>query len=245
MSGVRPSVYSPDGVMERMIAPGDLVLGGEVASTFNANAGGTWPAAAIVSGILTRGGTGGGAGFTDTTDTSTNILAALAGAGAQPDVQAGSTFRLLLQNTVAQALTFAAGVGVVAGSGTLNILASNAREYLVTIVAPGVQWSGLATFGNASKAITFVLPPNATSLPLAASNGNIGVCTVQPGMTVIDNTTGGNLTAATTVTGLTMGQGGIIGCTINQNTAGASAAAGDSLTFVPTIRFDGLRTAAL
>lgn len=244
MSAVRAAVYSNE-VTARQIAPGDIMLGGEsiLAGAISTVGAGTWTGAKIATGCINRTGPVGG--YTDTTDTSTNILAALAGNSAGADVQAGSTFRLLVRNTVAQALTFAAGTGVVAGTGTLNIANSLVREYLLTVLNSAPAQTLSCTGVTTSTTISFVLPANATGLPMVGSNGNIGACTITPGMTVIDLTTSGNITAATTVVGVVSGPGGVTGVVLSAVPAGNFAAAGDSISFVPTIQIDSFGTMGL
>jgi hypothetical protein len=244
MSGVRPSVYANE-VMERMIAPGDILLLGEsILSGAIATAGaGTWTGAAIATGCINRTGPVGG--YTDTTDTAANILLALQGNSPASEVMIGSTFRLLVRNTVAQALTFAAGTGVKTGTGTLNIANSLVREYLLTVLNASPLQSFACTGTTASAVVTFVLPPNATALPMAGSNGNVGVCSVTPGMTVTDTTTSGNITAGTTVIGVGQGPGGIINVTLSAVPASNFAAAGDILQFSPTIQIDSFGTMGL
>lgn len=217
-------------VIDRMIMPGDLVAGGEsLTAGGNSTAGsGTLTGAQIATGIINRTGPGGA--FTDTTDTSTAILLALAGNTQGADAIQGISFRLLYINTVAFAMTFAAGTGVIAGSGTLNVAASTWREYLVTILnsTPQVLLSCATT--NANATVTFVLQANQTALPIG---------TVTPGMTV----SGTGITAGTTVLGVTQGQGGITGVTLSANATATNNPVG--LTFLPTIRFDGLRSGTL
>jgi hypothetical protein len=75
---VRPMVMGR-GLTPDQVLPGDLVGSGEalLAGAIATVGAGTWTGAAIATGIINRTGPVGG--YTDTTDTSTNILAALAG----------------------------------------------------------------------------------------------------------------------------------------------------------------------
>lgn len=115
-----------DGGFTRPVGLGDLVGAAEGAGSALATVGaGTLLAALLVTNILTR--TGPTAGYTDTTDTSANIIAAL-GSG----VQAGDTFRFKYINTVAFAMTLAAGTGVTLGINP-NTAASSVKEYLVRV----------------------------------------------------------------------------------------------------------------
>lgn len=226
------------GAPEEELNPGDILAGGEsaLAGAIATAGAGTWTGAAIATGIIRR--TGPGAGYTDTTDTAANIIAALAGNAPSPDVAPGTTFRLLFENTVAFAHTFAAGSGVVAGSGVLNAAASTWREYLVTVLNASPVAVATATFNNASTAVTFVLPAGMTALPLGPSPL---ATNITPGMSV----TGTGIAAGATVAGVTYGQGGITGVTLSANTTGASASGGNVLTFGPTVQFDGLRSGTL
>lgn len=234
---VRPRVGG--GADVRGVLPGDLVGLGESCAIIAADAASTWTAAAIAAGIITRTGTGGGAGFTDTTDTAANIIAALAGNQPGDNMVPGTSFRLLVENLVAQALTFAAGTGVIAGalgSNVLNIAASCWREYLVTLLNDTpVQTLSCATT-NASKVVTFQLQPGQTYVPVAVS-GSPGA-SITPGATV----SGTGITAGTRVASVDWGVGGITGVHLDTNaTATTAAGAYVALTFGPTIRFDGLR----
>lgn len=235
MSAVRPSVYAADNVMERQLAPGDTMLQGEsaLAGAISTAGAGTWTGAAIATGIIKR--TGPTAGFTDTTDTAANIITALAGNAPNVDILPGSTFRLLVRNTVAYALTFAAGTGVVSGDGTLGISASDWREYLVTILNTCAQqvWSCNTT--NGSAVVTFSLALNQVSIPFQGSNGQPGTLSNLVGATV----TGTGIPAGTTVIGVTQGQGGVTGVTLSANATATNTNV--ALTFGPTVKFDGLR----
>lgn len=225
------------GLVERFIMPGDILAGGEsaLAGALTTIGAGTWTGAQIATGIIYRTGPTGA--YTDTTDTSTNIIAAF---GGTPDTVPGTSFRLLLQNSVAFALTFAAGVGCVAGNGVLNVAASTVREYLVTVLNSSQQQLMQCNTTNASAVVTFVLPPNAVAFPLVGSNGISGATTITPGMTV----SGTGITAGTTVIGITQGQGGAVGVTLSAN-ATATSSGGVALTFLPTIKFDGLFSTTL
>lgn len=231
---VRPMIQG-DTPISRPVMPGDLAAGGEsISAGAIATAGaGTLTGAAIATGIIRR--TGPGAGYVDTTDTSTNIITALLGSSPQAmgggagncgvDVVPGTSFRLLFINTVAFAMTFAAGLGVAAGTGTLDVAASVWREYLVTIINSTPQQLLNCGTTNASAVVTFNLQANQVSLPMG---------TVTPGMTV----SGTGITAGTTVLGVTQGVGGITGVTLSANATATTNPVG--LTFLPTVRFDAL-----
>lgn len=220
------------------LSPGDILAGGEslTAGAISTAGAGTLTGAAIATGIINR--TGPGAGYTDTTDTAANILTALAGNAPANSIVHGNTFRLLFVNTVAFAMTFAAGAGVVAGSGTLNVAASTWREYLFTILNAQAPVMIQSNTTNASAVVTFVLPVGMSSLPIGS---NIPSWNIMPGASV----TGTGIPAGATVASVTQGQGGITGITLSANATATSAAGGVPLTFGPTIRVDGLRSGTL
>jgi hypothetical protein len=236
---VQRGALTPD-----QVVPGDLIAGGEniLAGAISTVGAGTWTGAAIATGIIRRTGPVGG--YTDTTDTAQAIINALGGNGPGVDVVPGSTFHLLFINTVAQAMTFAAGAGVVVGTGTLGCAASLVREYLVTVLNSTPTFVATCSTVNANAVITFRNPGSDTQTcaPLGS---------VTPGMSV----SGTNITAGSTVLGVTQGFGtdangksvsGITSVTLSAN-ASASTAAGVpvAITFSPTVQFDSLRSSTL
>lgn len=234
----RPLVYA--GGLPRMMYAGDLLSGGEsITAGAIATAGaGSWTGAAIATGLIRRTGPVGG--YTDTLDTAANIIAALAGNLPAADIAPGTSFRLKFINTVAQAHTYANGRGTKSGTGTLTTAASCIHDYLLTILNASPEVSLQGTFTNAAAAVVFTLPPNMTAFPLGAAVNPQGIA-ITPGMTITDSTTGGNISANTTVIGVTQGAGGITGVTMSANGGGNSAAApGDLLIFSPTILVDSL-----
>lgn len=236
MVGIRP-VGLGGGVPAKHVDPGDLLLLGEALNLSLTTAGsGTWTAAQIVSGLIYRTGPGGA--YTDTTDTAAAILAALSGNQPAAEVMPGISFRLMLVNTVAFALTFAAGVGVAAGTGVLNVAASTWREYLVTVLNATPPQIISCSTTNASAVVTFVLPPGMLSLPLGATPNPQGV-NITPGAIV----SGTGITAGTSVLGVTYGQGGITGVTLSANATATNNPI--ALTFGPSIKIDGLRSGTL
>lgn len=236
MTGVVPSVYS-GGVMERRLSPGDIMMQGESATIgqYSAVGNSTLPAANIATGIINR--IGPTAAFTDTTDNSTNILNAISGNAPAAEGVIGNSFRLLIQNPTLFTMTLAAGAGCILGTGTMTTPTVNWREYLVTILNASPQTIVNAITTNGSNVLTWVLPPGMVALPLGPSPLAINIT---DGMTII----GTGIPANTTITGITLGQGGTIGAVMSAN-ATANAAAGTPLTLMPTIRFDSLRSGAL
>lgn len=236
MGAFRPTGMRNE-VIDSQLMPGDVVIGGE--SLLNGAlvtiGAGTLTGAIIATGIINR--TGPTAGYTDTTDTSTAILAALAGNSPGPVVEPGSTFRLRFINTVAFLMTLAAGTGVKLGAGsTLNAAASTWREYILTILnsSPPVTLNCSTT--NASAAVTFNLPPGMVALPIGPG---VQAINITPGMTV----SGTGITAGTTVIGVTNGQGGITGVTLSANATATNNPV--SLTFSPTIQIDSIGSGTL
>jgi hypothetical protein len=213
------------------VQPGDVVGAGETIGTLTTAGSGTILAATIAQGILLRSGPAGG--FTDTTDTAVNILTALAGPTYQAIVGAGTTFRFRYINSVAFAMTFAAGAGVVAGVGTLNVAASLTRDYLLTVQSTQQPITLQSNTTNASPTITFVLPPGMTAYKLGPDPQAVNI---QTGATV----TGTNISAGTTVIGVTISQAGITGVTLSANATGTTSAGGTPLTFGPTIKIDSI-----
>ena len=235
MSLVRANV-SDGGPNPRFQMPGDLlagsenILGGAIATVGN----GTWTGSAIANGIINRTGPTGA--YTDTTDTANNILNAITGNNSYAQVANGTTFRLRVINTVAQALTFAAGVGVVAGTGTLNIAASLWREYILTVLCPQptiIQQSGTT---NGSPTVTFVFSGTTTQLSTGPNQK------VEP-LYVGASVTGTGIPAGTTVIGLTAGTAGITGCTLSANATATNASV--ALTFGPVVQIDSIGSGTL
>lgn len=240
MSGFR-MLGTRGGVAGSLVTPGDLVLGGEdlSAGILATNGAGVWTGKAIASGFITR--TTVGAGYTDTTDTSTNILAAIAGNYPDADLVPGTTFRMKFINTIAQTHTFAAGVGVIAGalgSGVLSCAASLVKEYLWTILNASPQEVRNCSTTNGNKVIGFVLPAGQVSIPYSVNGAAFGT-SITPGMIV----SGTGITAGTRVLGVTQGQGGVTGVTTDTNSTATSA--GVSLTFLPAIQVDSISAGTL
>ena len=236
------ALFRPTGsraaVNNELIAPGDVMAGGEniLAGSLTTAGNGTWTGAMIATGIIRRTGPGGG--FTDTTDTSTNILLALAGNSFSAVMLPGTSFRLRLINTVAFAHTFAAGAGILVGTGLLSVAASGFRDYLLTILNASPAITQQANTVNANPAITFVLPIGMLALPMGPTPQAVNIT---PGMTV----SGAGITAGATVIGVTQGQGGIIGVTISPSPTATTTAGGTPLTFLPTILIDSLGSGTL
>lgn len=181
-------------------------------------AGTTLSAQEITSGWIQRSN-GGGAGFNDTWPSADSIIQAI------PDCAVGDCWDLWYQNTVAFAMTFVAGTGIISGTGTLNCAASVTRLYRHTILSNKPQ---SILVGNNSNGTAILTGFSAAML-----------ATIMPGMGV----TGTNVQANAVVLGLNYGDG-----TTNASTGGqvtiSSNCTGTNLnipfTFFPRIRLDAL-----
>lgn len=235
MAAFRPR-GSKNNVISDRIYYGDLMVLGEALAggVVAADVGTVLTAAAIVTGIITRTGAP-GAGITDTTDSAVNIMTALAGNAPAADLAVGDTFRMLLCNRTGQAITLAAGAGVVLdttlGSGVVNCAASVTREYLVTVNSVCPSYNLQATVTNASKTVSFVLQPGQVAIGIGYPNG----LHIEEGATI----SGANITTGTTVAGLIMGVGGITGVTMSANATGTAT---ESVAIGPTLTITGLGT---
>ncbi len=225
-----------NGVMQRTILPGDVIAGGEALNSGSlATAGsGTWTGAEIATGIIYRTGPSGA--YTDTTDTASNIITAVAGNAPAPAGVAGTSFRLLFVNSVAFAHTFAAGVGVITGSGVVNAAASTWREYLVTILNAMAPISIAGTMVSNSATVAFMLPPNTVALSIGPAS-TYNQLDVGAGVNAASG-----LATGSTVAAVTFGVGGITGIVMS-NTASVNQTI--PLNFTPAVKIDGLRSGTL
>lgn len=204
-------------------------------------------AGAVTAAMIAGGGplkrTGPVGGFTDTFDTPQNILAALAGNGAQVSTagipafnpsfqgvtfgllfqqpgqpQPGASFRWLYMNGAAQAMTAAATAnsGLTLGAN-VNVAASLVREYLWQIQNGTPQSLVNANLTNASGV--------ATGLTLAQTN------LITPGQSLF----GTNVGAAAVVLSVQPG----VGFTASVVATGTSLSA---VTITPTMLVTGLRS---
>lgn len=168
--------------------------------------------AALLAGVVNRSGPA--AGYTDTFPAAANVLAA------QPDLSVGDNFEFIFRNTVAQAMTAAAGEGVVLGTN-VDVAASLVREYLITILGTGPRQIFSGNLVNGSATVTGV--------PLA------NAALVQPGQGV----TGTGIPANTTVLSVNANTGTIA------LSANATATATNALTTFPRYSVQGIRSATL
>jgi hypothetical protein len=193
--------------------PGGAVLSQTLISSLTTAGAGSITVAMLLGGILNRSGPTGG--YTDTFPTATDVL------NAQPELSVGDSFDFIFRNTVAQAMTAAAGEGCVLGTH-VDIAASLVREYLVTILGTGPRQITSGTVTNGSATVT--------AIPLAAA------ALIQPGQGV----TGTNVPANTFVTAVNAATG------VVTMSANATPGSGNvSLTFFPRYQLQGVRSSTL
>lgn len=223
MSVIRVSGYR--GFAEEMMQPGDCMLVPEVFSA-NATVGATTLAAAsLITGELYRSGST--AAYTDTFDTASAILNAMAGNDNGATVIPGLSFKLRLINSVAFAETITLGAGMVSGLGSIgSVAASSWRDFLFSFTSVQQPVSNIAATTNGSATVYWVLSPGQNAeiqgpSPLAIN--------IMPGATVI----GTGIPAGATVIGLIEGQGGTLGFTMSANATATNAVV--SVSFGPTI----------
>lgn len=220
--------------------PGDTVLGGEklLSAPITTIGATVLDGPSMITGIIVRSGST--AGYADTFDAAANIItAARANSNVDAEVLPGSSFRLLIVNTVAFADTVAvvAGSGTIIGSGVTAIAASTWREFLVTVLNSTLPNIQQCTTVNGNAVLTFVLPPNRSSIaigPNSSFNPSVGA-----------TVSGAGITNGTTVIGLGLGAGGIVSVTMSANATATSASSGVAVTFGPTVQIDGLRSGPL
>jgi hypothetical protein len=217
--------------MSRSVQPGDILASGEVYQALAGDVNSTITAALIAAGLINR--TGMTAGRTDTTDTADAVLKAMGGNDYQVNIVPGSAFRFSYRQAAAFATTWAHGRGWIAGIGTLDVPASNIRDYLCRILnsTPEVALTGATT--NANAVVTLAVP----QAP--------GVIT--PGMLV---SAAAGITAGTKVAGVQYGDSTnrinmdkIVAITLDQNATATNAA--NALTFSPVIEISTTGTKAI
>jgi hypothetical protein len=173
---------------------------------------GTLTAAMVLAGILNRTGPVGA--YIDTFPAASDILAA------NPQLGVGDSWTFVFRNTVAQAMTAAAGVGIILGTN-VDTAASLVREYLFTVLSGGVQQIFAANTTNTSATITGLTQSQAALL--------------QPGMGV----TGTGIQANSTILGVNSTLG-----TVTLSLA-ATATGTVALTFFPRIQLEGISSTTL
>lgn len=202
-----------DNGLFRTISQGDLVGAAEGVGSALATVGaGTLTAALLVTNFLTRTGPTGA--YTDTTDTATNIIAALNGSNG---VQIGDSYRFKFINTVAFAMTLAGGTGVTLVGGNTAVNASSVKDYLVRIT--NATPAATIVAGNIDGTTAII-----TGLSLAATSA----------VSVGQGVTGTGIAANSVITGIVPG----VSITLNNNTTAAGTNV--ALTTNPTVTITGL-----
>lgn len=169
---------------------GDVVLSQKSIDTNTTAGSATLGVLSLIKGILRR--TGPGAGFTDTFP-SADLLAL-----AEPDLNVGDSFEFTYINGVAQAMTAAAGEGVVLGTN-VNVAASAIRKYLITILGTGVRQVFQGGVTNASPTITGI--PAAVSALLQPGQGVSGTNIAAGAFLTAVNPVAGTATMSANATG--------------------------------------------
>jgi hypothetical protein len=200
---------------QQQVSPGDLQLGAEVIGTNTTVGASTLSAQNLLVPILMRSGST--AGYTDTTDTSQNIIAAMLGASgnSQAGIQPGTTWRFRLMNMVAFALTMAAGTGVTIANANVN--ASSVKDFLITV-----------TNGSNQSTVTTAVQTNGSAVITGMMASQTALIT--PGMLV----TGSGIPGGTTVNSVQPG----VGVTLSANAT--SSLTNNTLVFNPTITMQGI-----
>lgn len=173
----------------------------------------TLAVADICQGILNRTGPVGG--FTDTFPNADDIIAAM------QNPQKGDAFYFTYRNGVAQAMTFAAGTGIVSGIGTLSCAASSTKLYLFTVLA--------------TKRSTILVGNQINATAIISGLTNAQIATIEPGMGV----TGTNVQANTTVLGVTPSDSAT-GATVTLSLPVTATLNNNPLSFFPRIQLDAL-----
>ena len=225
MSVFKQVIY--DGSLQRQAFPGDVIGAAEIIQNLTTASAGTLAAGLLLSGILNRTGPTGA--YTDTTDTAQNIINALVagynyqttgvtGISGMVAAQPGTSVRLRYINTVAFAMTLAAGSGVTL-AGNTGVNASSVKDYLIQVTNGTPTSVAAATTTNASNVITGMTQAQTAAVSVGQAVSGTGipggavVASIQPGVGVTlsaNATATGSLVALTfspivTITGL--GQG--------------------------------------
>lgn len=173
----------------------------------------TLTAQQICQGVLNR--TGPGAGFTDTFPDADTVVAVL------DNPQKGDSWFLWYRNAVAFAMTFAAGVGVVSGIGTLGVAASSTKLYLLTLLSV--------------KRTKILVGSNTNASAILTGFNNADIANIEPGMGV----TGTGIAASSVVLGVTPSDS-VGGATVTLNNNCTSSNSNVAFTFFPRYQVDAI-----
>lgn len=173
----------------------------------------TLTVANFVGGIINRTGPVGG--FTDTWPDADQFIAAM------DNPMKGDSWMTVYRNGVAQAMTFAAGTGIISGIGTLSCAASSTKLYLHTILSV--------------KRTKIIVGTNDGVGPILTGFSNADIANVEQGMGI----SGTGIPALATVLGATPSDtAGGATITISANTTSANV--NTAFTFFPRIQVDAL-----
>lgn len=223
MAAFRP--LGSRGLAGELLVGGDCELVSGVVGT-NAVVGATViTSAQLLTGNVFRSGST--ANYTDTFDTASALLTALAGNGFSASIVPSTGFICRIINTVAFTETITLGAGMVAGSGTVtSVPVSSWRDFLFAFISVQTPISVIGNTTNGSAVVTWTLNPGQTSLQGGVSPTAVNI---MPGATAI----GTGIPTGTTVLGVTQGISGTVGVTLSANATATGA--NISITFGPTI----------
>lgn len=211
----KPVIF--DGSMQRQLARGDTVAGGEVIpATVSTATNLTITGAMLLAGLILRNPAG---VSNENIDTAENIRAAVASVmnSASGYVQNGLTWRVRWILTTANALTVqaTANTGVTVTRGT--VAASTSKDFLVTVSNGTPAQNFSCTTTNASAVIGMTVAQAALlSIGMVVTNAVVGL-------------------QGTTIIGI---NGGSV--TLSGNANATTAAPGISISFSPVILVEGL-----
>ncbi len=209
---VRGRVDSGDSYV-RPQSPGDILMTQEQVVAITTAGAGTLTAAAMNAGIVDRSGPV--LAYDDTLDIADNLMAA------NPGLTKGDTFRFTFRNTVAFAMTMLVAEGAELDGANTACAASQARNYLVTILA------------TKRKNVAYVSSTNASAVLTGFTEDQIKA--IEPGMGV----SGTNMPASGTVIGVNALAKTV---TLSGNATGTGTQA---VTFFPRYKVKGISAAAI
>lgn len=225
---VPPNVLGGNG--DRPLTFGDVLATQETVGALATVGAGTLTGLLIARGAVDRTGPVGA--YTDTTDTAVGIINAMRGGGnasaaavnfqplsQQAAFAPGTTFRFLYRNTVAFAMTLAAGANVVLGNDTA-VAASQVREYLITILTS----TDPQTFTGVHNATTTI--SGFTASQLAKLSLGMGI-------------TGASAGASAVINGINPSAGTVLA------SVASTASSTEGVTFNPRVNIRGLRSSPL
>lgn len=143
------------------------------------------PVAALIAGIVNRTGSGGATG--DSLPTVDSIIAAI------PELNRGDSIGFQIRMPDANAITLTVGAGMTA-VGTVNVAASNIREYLLTLTS-GASRTRVCSGSISTVAALVKTISNLTAADLAAIS--VGMAVTGTGIGAAAKVTAVNQTAGT------------------------------------------------